>query len=122
MRGFIGKVRLILDMIGFEHTIFALPFALIGMLLASRGLPGGLQGRVLAWILVARVGARSAPMSFNRLADAEIDARNPRTAKRHIPAGLIDRVQVWLFLALSVAVFLVAAWQLNPLCLALSPL
>jgi 4-hydroxybenzoate polyprenyltransferase len=122
MRGFVQKVRLILDMIKFEHTIFALPFALIGMMLAARGLPGGLQVRVLAWILVAMVGARSAAMSFNRLADAEIDAQNPRTAKRHIPAGLIGRAQVWLFLTVAIALFLTAAWQLNPLCLALSPI
>jgi 4-hydroxybenzoate polyprenyltransferase len=121
MIALVQKFRLILDMIKFEHTIFALPFALIGMMLAARGVPGGLQGRVLAWILVAMVGARSAAMSFNRLADAKIDADNPRTAKRHIPAGLLSRAQVALFLAVAIALFLVAAWQLNPLCLALSP-
>jgi 4-hydroxybenzoate polyprenyltransferase len=121
MQRFVKRVRLILDMIKFEHTIFALPFALIGMLLAARSVHGGLHLRVIAWILVAMVGARSAAMSFNRLADAEIDAQNPRTAQRHIPAGLLSRSQVRLFLAAAIALFELAAWQLNPLCFALSP-
>jgi 4-hydroxybenzoate polyprenyltransferase len=111
-------------MIKFEHTIFALPFALIGMLLASRAahLPNGLpSGHTFAWILVAMVGARSAAMAFNRIVDARWDAMNPRTATRAIPAGLLTTAQVWVFTLVSIGLFELAAWQLNPLCLALSP-
>ncbi len=116
------KIRLILEMIKFEHTIFALPFALISALLASRDLPHGLPGiATLGWILLAMVTARSAAMAFNRLADAEIDRKNPRTAARHIPAGLLTRAQVGAFLLVAVGLFLLAAWRLNPLCFALSP-
>ena len=116
------KLRLILDMIKFEHMIFALPFALISVLLASRKLPHGLpSGMTLLWIIAAMIGARSAAMAFNRLADAEIDRANPRTAARHLPAGLLTRAQVGAFLAASIALFELAAWRLNPLCLALSP-
>ncbi len=122
MPAFVKKTRLILEMIKFEHSIFALPFALISAILAARTQPHGLQPRVLAWIVCAMVGARSAAMSFNRLADAEIDAQNPRTAKRHLPAGLLTRAQVWLFLAASVALFEIAAWNLNRLCFLLSPI
>ncbi len=115
------RTRLILEMIKFEHTVFALPFALIGVLLAARPLlaPGGMT---LVWVLGAMVGARSAAMAFNRLADAEIDAKNPRTATRHIPAGLIGRAPVWAFLAVATALFEFSAWRLNPLCFALSPI
>ena len=123
MTGFWKRVRLILEMIKFEHTIFALPFALISVLLASRHLPHGLpNGTTLLWIVLAMVGARSAAMAFNRLVDADIDAQNPRTATRHLPAGLLDRAQVAAFFALSVALFEVAAWRLNGLCFALSPI
>lgn len=120
MTAMIARTRLILEMIKFEHTIFALPFALISALLASRPLliPSGSK---LLWILVAMVGARSAAMAYNRIADAKIDAENPRTANRHIPAGLIDRTQVWIFLAVATGLFELAAWKLNPLCFALSP-
>src|SRR3984957_3026034 len=113
MNAFFTKTRLILQMIKFEHTIFAMPFALISTLLAARNLPHGLNGSTLTWILLAMVGARSAAMSFNRLTDAEIDAQNPRTAKRHIPAGLLSRAQVGLFLAVSVILFELSAWKLN---------
>jgi 4-hydroxybenzoate polyprenyltransferase len=106
-------------MIKFEHTVFALPFALIGALLAARGLP---PGRVVGWILVAMVGARSSAMAFNRLVDLEFDRQNPRTANRALPAGLLTPAQVGAFVAGSVALFLVAAWQLNQLALLLSPL
>lgn len=114
------RTRVILEMIKFEHTIFALPFALISALLAARPhlLP---QGLTLAWILVAMVGARSAAMAFNRIADAEIDAKNPRTANRHIPTGIIGKAQVWMFLAVSTIAFEFAAYKLNALCFALSP-
>jgi 4-hydroxybenzoate polyprenyltransferase len=115
-----SRTRLILEMIKFEHTIFALPFALISVLLAARPqlLP---DGRVVLWVLLAMVGARSAAMAFNRIADAKIDAANPRTARRHIPAGLIKATQVWVFLFVAVALFELAAYKLNPICFYLSP-
>lgn len=115
------KTRLILDMIKFEHTIFAMPFALIGTALAARQSGHGLQALTVVWIVLAMIGARSAAMAFNRLADAKYDSENPRTATRHIPAGLLSAAQVWGFLAVSIAIFEVASWQLNPLCLLLSP-
>jgi 4-hydroxybenzoate polyprenyltransferase len=105
-------------MIKFEHTVFALPFALMAALLAAGGLP---DLRTLGWIVVAMVGARSSAMAFNRLVDYEYDRRNPRTATRALPAGHLTAAQVWLFVAVTTAVFLAAAWQLNPLALALSP-
>jgi 4-hydroxybenzoate polyprenyltransferase len=111
--------RTVLEMIKFEHTLFALPFALMGMMLAAGGWPGG---RTAGWIVVAMVGARSAAMGFNRLADRRIDAANPRTAGRALPAGLVTPGFVLAFVLLSCALLVVAAWRLNPLCLALSPL
>ncbi|MCX6378149.1 MAG: putative 4-hydroxybenzoate polyprenyltransferase [Armatimonadetes bacterium] len=123
MDGILRKVRLLLQMVKFEHTIFALPFAMISMLLAARELPHWLpSGRVIFWILIAMVGARSTAMAFNRLADANIDKENPRTATRHIPAGILSRSQVLLFLVFALGLFEIAAWQLNPLCLLLSPI
>ncbi|MCW3053075.1 MAG: 4-hydroxybenzoate polyprenyltransferase [Chthonomonadales bacterium] len=122
MNAFLTRSRLLLDMIKFEHTIFALPFALISFLLAIRHSPGGFNGVTLSWIIVAMVGARSAAMVFNRLVDAEYDAQNPRTAKRHIPAGLLSRAQVTLFLVIAIVLFEIAAWKLNRLCLLLSPI
>mgnify|MGYP000417148953 CR=1 FL=1 len=110
-------------MIKFEHSVFALPFALVGALLAWRG-AGSPVANVPAkviFILLAMVAARSAAMAFNRLLDRHIDARNPRTAGRHLPAGLLDVRFVWTFFAVTVGLFLLAAWLLNPLCLLLSP-
>jgi 4-hydroxybenzoate polyprenyltransferase len=110
-------------MIKFEHSVFALPFALTGALLAWRdaGFPTeGLGWRIL-WIVVAMVGARSAAMSFNRILDADIDARNPRTKSRHLPAGLLSRTFAWGFVAASILVFLAAARMLNTLCFQLAP-
>jgi 4-hydroxybenzoate polyprenyltransferase len=115
------RLRLTLDMIKFEHSVFALPFALTGALLAFREGGGGELARRILWIVVAMVGARSAAMAFNRLVDSEIDARNPRTRMRHLPAGLLSPAFVWLFLLASSAVFFLAAWALNPLCLRLAP-
>ena len=118
------RLKLTLDMIKFEHSVFALPFALTGALLAVREdgfQTAGLMGK-LFWIVVAMVGARSAAMAFNRLLDQDIDARNPRTAMRHLPAGLLGRGFAWAFTAVSTAIFLLAAWQLNELCLKLAPL
>lgn len=112
------RLRIILEMIKFEHTLFALPFALMSALLAADGLP---PGRVLFWILVAMVGVRSSGMAFNRLVDHALDARNPRTAVRALPAGQLSRAQVWSFVAATTALFLLAAAQLNPLTLLLSP-
>ncbi len=118
------KLRAVLEMIKFEHSVFALPFALTGALLAVRG--SGLSAREawakLGWIVVAMVGARSAAMAFNRVADAAIDARNPRTRMRAIPAGLVSRGFTWAFVAASSAVFVLAAAQLNRFCLMLAPL
>jgi 4-hydroxybenzoate polyprenyltransferase len=121
---FIKRLRLTLDMIRFEHSVFALPFALTGALLAFRE-SGGFSTRgwwTLLWIVLAMVGARSAAMAFNRLVDAEIDARNPRTKSRHIPAGLLTRAFCWGFTLASCALFFGAAWALNTLCFRLAPL
>lgn len=113
-----GKLRIVLEMIKIEHTLFALPFAFMGAILAARGLP---EGRTIFWILVAMVGARSAAMAFNRLVDRDYDAKNPRTASRAIPAGLISVGFVRGFTLVASLLLVLAAWQLNPLALALSP-
>ncbi|MBN8733976.1 MAG: UbiA family prenyltransferase, partial [Acidobacteria bacterium] len=99
-------------MIKFEHSIFALPFALTGALLAisDGGMGWGEVWGKLGLIVVAMVGARSAGMTFNRIVDAAIDGRNPRTKTRHIPAGLLSRRFAWVFLAVAVGVFVAAAW------------
>jgi 4-hydroxybenzoate polyprenyltransferase len=114
-----AKTRTTLEMIKWEHSIFALPFALTAVLLAANGLPGW---PTLGWILVAMVSARSAAMAFNRWADADLDAANPRTRSRAIPAGLLSRQFVLGFSLLAVAVFVLAAAELNRLTLILSPL
>jgi len=106
-------------MIRFSHSVFALPFALASAALAAR--EAGVTAPQLAWIVVAMVAARSAAMGFNRLADQGLDARNPRTASRELPRGVLSRAEVWRFVAVSVATFVLAAASLNPLCLALSP-
>jgi len=106
-------------MIKFSHSVFALPFALSSAALAARGV--GLRAGQLLWVLVAMLGARSAAMGFNRLADHALDARNPRTAGRELPRGALSRAEVWVFVAASAAALVVAAAMLNPLCLVLSP-
>jgi 4-hydroxybenzoate polyprenyltransferase len=117
-----GKTRITLEMIKWEHSIFALPFALTAVLMASRDLPHGLPPvRTVAWILVAMVAARSCAMAFNRWADAELDAANPRTSNRAIPAGLLSRQFVLGFTLIAAAVFVCAAAELNRLTLYLSP-
>jgi 4-hydroxybenzoate polyprenyltransferase len=108
----------LLEMIKIGHSILALPFAFMGALLAARGLP---DGRTLFFILVAMVGARSAAMAFNRLADAHLDAANPRTADRALPTGKISRQATIIFTGASAVVFIWAAAQLNWVCFALSP-
>ncbi|MDY0384231.1 4-hydroxybenzoate octaprenyltransferase [Trichlorobacter sp.] len=118
MTAVLHKITIFMEMIKFSHTIFALPFALSGALLAIRGLP---SGRQLLFIVLAMVGARTAAMAMNRLIDAEIDARNPRTAGRAIPAGLLSKGAVLFAILLSVALLLWSAAMLNPLCLKLSP-
>jgi 4-hydroxybenzoate polyprenyltransferase len=113
------KLKIILEMIKFEHTVFALPFAIMSAFIAEEGLPPLTK---LGWILVAMVGARSCAMAFNRLADAEIDSQNPRTATRAIPAGLITKGAVWIFTLVSAGLLVCAAWRLNPLAFKLSPI
>jgi 4-hydroxybenzoate polyprenyltransferase len=112
------NLRVTLEMIKWEHSVFALPFALCGAMLAAKGLPTAHQ---LAWIIVAMVTARSAAMAFNRLADASIDAANPRTRTRALPSGTLTPRFVAAFVTVSCAVFVLAAWQLNRLTLLLSP-
>jgi 4-hydroxybenzoate polyprenyltransferase len=121
---FLQRIRLTLEMIKFEHSIFALPFALTGALLAWRdaGFPRELLWAKLAWIVLAMVAARSVAMAFNRVLDADIDARNPRTQARHLPAGILSRKFAWGFIVFWAAVFFLAAGGLNSLCLKLAPL
>jgi 4-hydroxybenzoate polyprenyltransferase len=118
MSALLGRIGLYGRMIRFSHSVFALPFALSSAVIAAGR---DLSWRQAAWILVAMVGARSAAMGFNRLADEGLDARNPRTAGRELPRGAISRAEVWVFVAASAATLVVAAAMLNPLCLALSP-
>lgn len=113
-----SRVRYFLEAIKVEHTVFALPFAYIGMILAAGGWPGW---RVFSWITIAMVAARTLAMSANRLVDRHLDARNPRTAGRHLPRGLLAARDLVLAGVASAALLLFAAWQLNPLCLALAP-
>jgi 4-hydroxybenzoate polyprenyltransferase len=111
-------LRVTLEMIKWEHSIFVLPFALCGAMLAANGVP---EGRVVAWIVVAMVSARSAAMAFNRLADASIDAANPRTQTRALPAGALTPAFVATFVCVSCVIFVFAASQLNHLSFVLSP-
>lgn len=115
----ISRIQTYLSFVRFSHSVFALPFALAGALLASRHTP--ITWPVVGWILVAMVAARSAAMGFNRLVDARFDALNPRTASREIPRGAMSRGEATAFIVVSTAVFVFAAWRLNPICLALSP-
>lgn len=118
------RLRLTLEMIKFEHSIFALPFALTGALLAFRQSGFATPGiwRQVMWIVVAMVAARSAAMAFNRVIDAEIDARNPRTRMRAIPAGMLTPQFAWCFAVAASLLLFFAAFELNPLCLKLAPL
>ena len=118
------RLRLTLDMIKFEHSVFALPFAMTGALLAWResGFQvAGLPWRIL-WILIAMISARSAAMTVNRILDTDIDARNRRTAGRHLPSGLLSVRFAWGFTLVSSLVFMWAARQLGPLCFVLAPI
>jgi 4-hydroxybenzoate polyprenyltransferase len=113
------NLRVTLEMIKWEHSVFALPFALCGAMLAARGVPAARQ---LLWIIVAMVAARSAAMSFNRLADVSIDSANPRTRTRALPSGILTPTFVRNFVVLCSGIFILAAWQLNRLSFLLSPL
>src|SRR6476646_4926703 len=115
----LNNLRVTLEMIKWEHSIFALPFALCGAMLAAGGFPSAHQ---LLWIVVAMVAARSAAMAFNRWADAAIDAANPRTSSRALPAGNLSAAFVVTFVVVSSAIFILAASQLNRLTLLLSPI
>ena len=107
--GFLAKTRTILVMIKFEHSVFALPFAYLGMLLAEGGIP---DGATVVWVTLAMIGARSFAMALNRLLDVNTDRRNPRTASRALPRGLISISEVIVFLAASLAVFFLAVSML----------
>ncbi len=115
----LGRIRTTLEMIKFEHSVFALPFALTGAVLALRGMP---TWRQLLWIVVAMVGARSAAMTFNRIADLRIDAVNPRTRARALPAGHLSLGFAAGFTIISCAVLMLAAHELNPLAFKLAPI
>ncbi len=115
----LGKTQILLDMIKFPHTIFALPFAFMGAILAEKKIPSLDK---IFWITVAMVGARSAAMSFNRLADWRFDALNPRTKERALPKGILTPLQVMAFIVITSTIFIYAASRLNPLAFKLSPL
>src|SRR5947209_12174705 len=119
MKSFWTKLKTALEMIKFEHTLFALPFAFLGAVLAADGLPTWWQ---ILWITAAMFGARSAAMTFNRIIDRKYDAANPRTAKRELPSGKLSVSFAWTFFIVAVALFLLAAFELNWLTLALSPI
>ncbi|HXJ47070.1 MAG TPA: UbiA-like polyprenyltransferase [Candidatus Dormibacteraeota bacterium] len=117
-----GRIRTVLEMIKFEHSVFALPFALTGALLAARFTSHGWPSwRQILWIVVAMVSARSAAMTINRIADLRYDKENPRTKMRALATGTLSMGFAWVFTFVAVALFVIAAWQLNPLALKLSP-
>lgn len=118
MTAFLDKLGTTLRMIKFEHTLFALPFAFLGAVFAAEGLP---SWRQILFITLAMIGARSAAMTFNRIADRDIDAENPRTASRELPSGKLSLGFAWAFLFVSIVLFLFAAYSLNWLTFALSP-
>lgn len=118
-RNVLEKIKTFFEMIKFEHSIFALPFAYIGAMLTEQKIPAGTD---IFWITTAMVGARTAAMSLNRIIDREIDAKNPRTADRALPRGLLTVNEVWVYVIISFAVLLVSAYQLNLLAFKLSPL
>jgi 4-hydroxybenzoate polyprenyltransferase len=121
-----NRIRTVLEMIKFEHTVFALPFALTGALLAARATHQPPRGwptlRQIVWIIAAMVAARSAAMTLNRIVDLRYDRENPRTRQRALATGALSLSFAWIFTLLAIAVFVVAAWQLNPLALKLVPL
>ena len=112
------KIKILLEMIKFEHTVFAMPFALIGAFLAAGGVP---DARIFVWVVLAMVGARTAAMGFNRIVDRKFDAVNPRTAERAIPAGLVSAVEAWIMVIVASLLFFFACSMLNRLTLLLAP-
>src|SRR5258708_7672301 len=117
-----GRIRTVLEMIKFEHSVFALPFALTGALLAARATTHSWPAlRQVVWIIVAMIGARSAAMTMNRIADLRYDRENPRTASRALATGALSVSFAWAFTIAAAALLVVAAWQLNPLALKVSP-
>jgi 4-hydroxybenzoate polyprenyltransferase len=116
-----AKVGTLLEMIKFSHTVFAFPFALMGATLAALATGRPPSAAQVGWICLAMVGARTAAMGLNRIIDARIDAHNPRTAGRPLPAGKVSHVEAWLLVGIATALLLLAAAMLNPLCLALAP-
>ncbi len=114
----LARLKLYADLVMFSHSLFALPFGLMGMLLAANGLP---EARTFFWVIVALVGARNAANALNRLIDARFDASNPRTAHRHLPRGLVSGGEVLALSIIGFALLMLASWQLNPLCLKLAP-
>jgi 4-hydroxybenzoate polyprenyltransferase len=117
-----ARVRTLLEMIKFSHTVFAFPFALMGATLAALKTGAAPTVAQVFWICLAMVGARSGAMGLNRIIDARIDAENPRTAGRHIPAGKVSLAAAWSLVLGSFALLLLAAWMLNPFCFYLSPI
>ena len=115
-----SRLTAYVNLVKLPHTVFALPFALVGLTLASYRAP--VRWTQALWIVVAFTAARFAAMAFNRIVDRDVDARNPRTAMRELPAGVLTTRQAWTAVVVAIAVFALAAWALNPLCLALSPL
>ena len=120
---FFRRLLLTLEMIKFEHSLFALPFAMAATILAwrSMGFPSTGMGWKVFWIVVAMVGARSAGMTFNRILDADVDGKNPRTSMRHLPAGMLSGQFAWGFLIVSSIIFFGASWELGSFCLKLAP-
>ncbi|OLC08138.1 MAG: 4-hydroxybenzoate octaprenyltransferase [Gemmatimonadetes bacterium 13_1_40CM_70_11] len=114
-----STLRHVLEAIKFEHTVFALPFAYIAMMLAAGGWPGW---RTVAWVTLAMAGGRTCAMAANRVIDRAVDARNPRTASRHLPRGILTAWQLGMLAVAGALTMMLAAWMLNPLCLALAPL
>lgn len=114
----VKKIQILLEMIKFKHTVFALPFALMGAFLAARGMP---SWRVFFWVLIAMASARTCAMGFNRIADRRFDAMNPRTANRALPAGEVSLTESWLMVLVSGGIFLFACFMLNRLALLIAP-
>ncbi len=112
------KIAVLLEMIKFKLTIFAMPFAFMGAFLAARGIP---DGRTFLFVVLAMIGARTCAMGFNRIIDARFDAANPRTAGRAIPAGVVSSLEAWSMVIIAGLLFFYAAWSLNPLTLTLAP-
>lgn len=115
----LARLKLYLDFVVIKHSLFAIPFAYLGAFLASRGVP---EPRILFWVGLAFLGARSAAMALNNLIDKDIDAKNPRTANRELPAGKITLREVWGIIIVSYLLLFYSAYKLNPLCLMLTPI